>query len=358
MKIKILFIFLLVKSIGFSQEFILESVKFTEPLYKQVVYEFPRLKSVVKENKPIVDKINKQILSGLMLNSYAKEDMYSKEDRAEGYQFKWSDLEYNYEIKDEILYLTFHYFYYAAYPMYNEQTYFFDLKSGERLPSNNIAFHSLFTTTGYLDFINTYWLDSVKSKFAESFECADEEPACSYYDIDSYWIDTNNNVSISLTDDCYEHYSYACTPEFTLKIDRDSIKQYLNAVGNYMLIESDYFSITEIEKYKKNDSLRNYLENNLYIFAEIDSKYPITMAMTSDEQGEISGYYYYNKNRVNIALKGHRVDDVLLITESYKNKVTGLFEFKINTEYDYIESGKWSNPAKTKTYDINIIEVK
>lgn len=357
MKIKIIFIFLLFKSIGFSQDFILEGVKFTEPIYKEVVYEFPRLKSGLKENKPIVDKINKQILSGLMLNGYTKEDIYSKADQAEMNQFKWSDLEYHSEIKDDILYLNYHYFYLAAYAEYNEETYYFDLKTGERLPSNNIAFHSLFTISGYLDFINTYWLDSVKSKFAAAIECADEEPACSYYDIASFKVD-NNKVMISLTYDCYPHYIQSCTPELTLYIERDSIEKYLNAVGKYMLIESDYFSTSEIEKFEKNDSLRNHLENNVYIFAEIDSKYPITMAMTSDEQGEISGYYYYNKNRVNITLKGQRVDDTLLITEISKDKITGLFEFKINTEYNYIESGKWSNPAKTKVYDIEISEVK
>ena len=358
MKLKISFMFFLFASIGFSQEFIVESVDFTDPFYDASITEFPRLKSLSNENSEVVEKINAEILSGLNLDSYDEEDMYSQEDRDERNMFKWSELEYDSEIKDDILYLTYNFFYLTSYSMYQEETFYFDLKTGEKLPNWDIPFHTLFTLSGYLDFINKYWLDSVKSKFAEAIECADEEePSCGFYDIDSYHVDSNK-LSLSLTYDCFPHYAQACTPYLTVSIELDSVKQYLSDIGRYMLLESNYFTKTPIDKFLENNTLSQNFKNNKFIFAKIDNKYPVSIAINIDEKNQVSGYYYYDKNRVNLILKGQLKNNVLSLTETDKNKVTGLFEFIINAEHGYIESGTWSNPTKTKTYDIEITEVR
>lgn len=358
MKLKLLLLSFLFTSIGFNQEFVMESVIFTEPLYGNIDFEFPRLNSLSKENSEVVEKINTQILSGLNLDGYEEEDMYSQEDRDEMNMFKWSDLTYSSEIREDMLYLTFSFFYNTAYPLYIEKSYYFDLKTGELQTYWDIPFQTLFTLSGYLDFINMYWLDSVKIKFEEAVECAgEEEPFCGIYDIDSYHIDTNK-LSLSLSSDCFPRYIQSCTPYLTISVELDSIEDHLSDIGKYMLLESDYFTKTKIEQFVENDSLSKHFQDHMFIFAKIDGKYPVSIAIQTDEHDQISGYYYYDKKRINLALKGEIKNHILSMVETFKGEVTGLFELQLDPEYGYIDSGKWFNPAKTKEYDIEFTEVR
>lgn len=345
----------------YNQKTIVEKIKLIETVDNRYVSEIPKVRDLTNKKNPIVDKINTQILDRFMINSFEQSELE---------EFRWYEVEFSFEIKENILYISFVGEYYGAYPNYVKDELYFDLKTGNPLKFKIIPFQALFTLSGYLDFLNKYWLEGVKKEFLEAIECAGNEPYCSYYDIYSYNV-KNRELIISLANDCYPHAAKGCSPNYEISVKLDTLKQYLNELGKYILIESNYLSKTHIERFLENEKLKEKIQNNLFIFGKIDDKYPFSMAINIDSQGEISGYYYYDSNLQKILLKGQLKDNTILLEETIDNKHAEFFEFKISNEYnsnafflydpdgnDKYLIGKWMNFDKTKIYKIKFTEVK
>lgn len=360
MRYSFLLVKLLITLLSFSQQIVVEKIKLTETMSNKNVSEIPRLKDLSNEKNPVVEKINAKILEIFIINSFKQKEIE---------HFTWFDVTFESEIKDEILYISYSGEYYGAYPNLVEEEIFFSLKSGEPLAYKSIPFQSLFTLSGYLDFLNKYWLKDIEQEFKEATECAGFEPHCSYYDID-YSFD-NKKLSASLTIDCYPRVALACAPEKNISIEIDSIKEYLNEVGKYIFFKSNYSTKSPIEKFLENNKLKKKMDNNLFIFAKIDNKYPISMAVTLVDEEEVSGYYYYDKKKQKLSLKGKRTDNLITLTEKINGKETGYFEFTILNKYklnsfllsaqygnDKYISGKWMNSNKTKEFNIMFTEIK
>ncbi len=358
----ILFLVILINtSIGYCQNIIVEKIILTETVDNRYVSEIPEVKDLANEENPVVDKIDSTILDRFMISSYKQEELE---------EFRWYDVECSSEIRENILYISFAGEYYGAYPNYVEDEFYFDLKTGELINLSSIPFQALFTLSGYLDFLNKFWLEGVKKEFKTAIECAEFEPYCSIYDIYNYRV-KDNKLFFSLTNDCYPHVAQGCSPTYEVAVGIDTLKQYLNELGLYILIESNYLSKTPIEKLLENEKLKVKLQNNLFLFGKINDKYPISMAITIDNQGKISGYYYYDSKLQKLTLTGQKNDNIISLIESFGNKQTGFFEIKFSNDYDsqgYFLSdskgndkyvvGKWMNPDKTKVFDIKFTEVK
>jgi hypothetical protein len=346
MRYKLLVVFLINTLISYSQEFVVEKVQLTETVDNKYVSELPRLNDKSNESNPVVDMINSQILDRFMINSYVQRELE---------EFRWYEVGYSSEIKENILYISFAGEYYGAYPNYVADELFFDLKSGEPLKLTAIPFQALFTLSGYLDFLNKYWLEGVKNEFITAIECAESEPYCSYYDINSYNVE-NNKLSISLTDDCYPHVSQGCSPVYKISVELDSTKQYLNNIGNYILLESKYMTMTPIEKFLENEKLMGKVPDNVFLFGKIDDRYPFSMAINIDNKEQIPGLYYYDSKFQKISLKGQSNDNTMFLTETTNNKQTGFFEFDINID-NYPIEGKWLNFEKTKSLSVKFTKI-
>ena len=346
MRYKLLIVFLINTFISYSQEFVVEKVQLTETVDNKYVSEIPRLKDKSDESNPVVDGINSQILDRFMMNSYVQSELE---------EFRWYEVGCSFEIKENILYISFAGEYYGAYPNYVADELFFDLKSGESLKLTVIPFQALFTLSGYLDFLNKYWLEGAKNEFIKAVECAELEPYCSYYDIHSYNVDSNK-LSISLTDDCYPHVAQGCSPAYSISVELDSMKQYLNNIGKYMLFESKYMTMTPIEKFLENEKLKEKVPNNVFFFGKIADRYPFSMAINIDKKEQILGLYSYDSKLQKINLKGQSNDNTMFLTETISNKQTGFFEFDINSD-NYPIEGKWLNFEKTKSLNVKFTKI-
>ncbi len=330
----------------YSQEFVVEKVQLTESVDNKYVSEIPRLKDESDESNPVAERINSQILDRFMMNSFVQSELE---------EFRWYEVGYLSEIKENILYISFAGEYYGAYPNYVTDDLYFDLKTGDPLKLTVIPFQALFTLSGYLDFLNKYWLEGVKNEFTEAFECAEIEPYCSYYDINSYNVN-DNKLFISLTNDCYPHVSQGCSPVYNISVELDSIKQYLNNIGKYILLDSKYMTRTAIEKFLEDKKLNEKIPDNVFLFGKINDKYPFSMAINVDNKEQISGLYYYDSKLQKINLKGQINDNTMFLTETVKNKQTGFFELDINID-NYPIDGKWLNFDKTKRLNVKFAKI-
>lgn len=364
MKIKILILFLLITLVSYGQNIVVEKVRLTNS-YNDVS-ELPKVKDTENINNSVVERINDKILDRFMISSFDQNRELGEEEALE--EFRWTGVECGSELKDDILFIWFSGEYYGAYDNYVEDCFYFSLKTGEELKMSEIQFQTLFTLSGYLDFINKYWLNGVKKEFKEAIECAEYEPSCSYYDIDYSLSD--NKLSISLNGDCYARVSRACSPYYNLSLPLDTVKAYLNDVGKY-IFESNYFSKSPINKFIDNKRLEKKIPNNLFLFGKIDDKYSISMAIYIDEQNQVSGYYYYDNKLQKIKLYGEKIGEEIFLTEKVNGKITGYFELKFSKDYDrkgfpiytyYDESeyltGKWSDTKKIKQFEIKFTEAK
>ena len=275
----------------------------------------------------------------------------------------WDYINFDYLIQDDILYINFNGEYTGAYPVQVEDFFFFNIKTGEKLQMSRIPFQSLFTLSGYFDFINKFWLNGVKEAFKEAKKCAGgDEPYCSFYDI-NYSID-NNKLLVSMTDDCYPRVVRACSPYYNISVDIDDIEEYLNDIGKYLLVENN--STYPIDRLIANNSVTGHIPENMFIFGRIDDKYPFSMAINIDYQNQITGYYYYDNRRQKINLHGVQDGDYILLTEEVNGQITGYFELTLsanwrsNTTYTNLGylSGIWLNGNKTNMFDITFNTIK
>lgn len=356
-----LIILLSCSNLTFSQIKV-EKVELTETVDNRYVSKLPKLTSESEEKIQVVNKINAFILDRFMVESF---------DQSELEEFRWYDLDFIHEVKEGILYIQFGGEYYGAYPNYVEEELFFDLNTGEQLSNSDIPFQALFSLYGYLDFMNKFWLKKAKPAFIEAIECADYEPYCSYYDIYSYSIN-NDNINISLADDCYARVSRACSPGVSLTLPLDSIKAYLSKEGNQIIFADSYTSKKGIDKFLYNKSTNEKIPNNTYFFGKIDGKYPFSMALNFEKGSDnVSGYYYYDRKLEKLKLKGKKDDSKITLKESLNDVETGSFLMNLSKSYvgdaysiynpngesTYL-TGTWSNPEKTKNFNIEFIEVK
>lgn len=345
MKTILLIIILINSAISYCQNYVIEKVQLTETFENMSVSDIPKLKDLTNDNNPVVDRVNSQILDCFNINSY---------EQSEIDWFNWYGVECSSDIHENILYIAYSGEYVGAYLNFVTVELFFDLKSGEVLEYTIIPFQAMFTLSGYLDFLHKYWLEGVQNEFIAAIECAEFEPYCSLYDIEIDSIN-DNKLSVSLTYDCYPHVAIGCSPIYSISIEIDSIKPYLNNIGKYILVESNYMSLTPIEKYLENEELIKKVPDNVFLFGEIGDKYSISMAINIDNQEDISGLYYYDSKLQKINLKGQNKDKMFLI-ETVNNKQTGYFEFNTNIN-NYPIYGKWMNPEKTKSFEVKFTKI-
>jgi hypothetical protein len=340
---------------------IVEKVKLIETVDNITESEIPRVKDPSNIANPVVAKINAFILDRFEIESFDQKNVK---------EFRWYDVKFDSEVRENILFIRYGGEYYGAYPNYIEEELFFDLRTGGPLDNHDITFQALFSLEGYLDFMNRYWLAEAKNAFREAFECAQSEPFCSYYDIDEYSVE-KNKVSISLAHDCYPRVIRACSPGITKSIPLDSIKQYLSNTGRKILVEDSYTSKKGIEKYLYNLKANPTIANNMFLFGKINGKYPFSMAINLLPAGDVSGYYYYDNKLQKLTLKGKKVGNEININEFVGGKITGNFTLGIVPQYDakgfplYDSNGNstyligsWTNPEKTRNYQIDFTEVK
>lgn len=348
-----------------SQNIIVQKIKMKNLSYIENVSYIPKLKDEKNPKNIVVEKINKQILEFFYINSFQQNEVE---------EFRWYDVIFSHEIKQNILCLMIEGEWGGGpYPSYLDADIYFDLQTGEMLQMPTIPFQSLFTLSGYMDFLQKYWLKGVKKEFIDIEKCAEMKPYCSYYDIiiDSA---SKKKLYVSLVFPCFPHVAEACSPEFSITLEINSISQYLNDVGKYILLESNYFSKTHVEKYLENKKLKNKLQENIFIFGKIDNKYPFSLAINVAKDGIVKGFYFYDSKMQNISLLGEKIDNTIFLTETIENKQTGFFEFKYwNTLYRNLKNefalydekeeliyltGFWTNSEKTKQLPIIIYEIK
>ncbi|WP_339785968.1 hypothetical protein [uncultured Imperialibacter sp.] len=339
-----------------------DRVKFTETVDNSYVSWLPRLTDEGNPNNMIVKKINSFILDRFMIESF---------DQQEIEEFRWYEVDFTQEMREDILYIHFAGEYYGAYPNYITEDLYFSLKTGEILNNANIPFHSLFTLDGYLDFLHRFWMAKVKIAFQEAIECAESEPYCSYYDIYSYGVD-NDKLNFALVEDCYPRVSRACAPYVSATLPLDSVISYLSDEGKKILLTDSYTSKRGIDRFLYNRSAPRTVKNNAFLFGKIDGKYPFSMAIHFEfGKNQIDGYYFYDRKLEKLKLAGSLQGNSLILDEFLDEHRTGSFTLNISDKYvkggfpvytpddkSFYISGTWSNPDKSKTFKIEFSEAK
>ena len=356
-------LFLLFLNTAFAQ-LTVEKVKLIETFENQTVSYIPKVTSRSEEDKQIAEKINAFILDCFLIESFNQKEIE---------EFRWYEADFEHEIKNNILYITYSGEYVGAYPNYITEEVFFDLKTGEHLSNSDIPFQALFSLNGYLDFMNRFWLKQARDVFKQATECAESEPECSYYDIDSYSLTKDKKLMLSLTGDCYPRVILDCAPKLTLELPIDSVQKCLSEQGKKILVTDVYTSKRGVDKFLYNQSLANTISKNVFLFGKIDGKYPFSMALNLDQApAKINGYYYYDRKLEKITLTGVKKDkNTLELQEFSKNVKTGSFQLNFSptyaenalmvfytTEKTAYLTGTWSNPDGSKTFPITFTEVK
>ena len=342
----LLFLFCFIAS---SQEKIaVKKVMIKSTLSFQSENEIPKVIALKKEFEPAVKKINQFILDEFMIEGY---QLKKEED------FRFSGCTFEYQINPDYLFLKMEGGYLGPYPSEFEKEFIFNIKTGAIQDSRKIPFQALFTLNGYLDFMEKYWLPDIKKEFSVVTEgCEEIEPYCSYYDIEKYEV-KDNQLSFSLTNDCYPHVAQACTPYLTKSVSKEVMKQYLNDWAYRMLFKDNYTSKNQIALFLMNQKEKPNCENNIYFFGKINNLYPISMALNlSKKDNSVSGYYYYDKKKIKIKLSGTYSKKAILLNEFSNNVNTGKFSLKFEDDYNkkgfYIYenetnsqylTGQWSN---------------
>jgi hypothetical protein len=326
MKIYNWVIALLISSAAICQEkYTVQKININSTLFADTKNEIPKIIPLKKEYTAVANTINKQILE-----EYSLEGFQLKKDE----EFRYSDCSFSYQINPTHLFLKTEGGYLGPYPSEFEKEYIFNLKNGALENNENIPFQAFFTLNGYLDFMSKYWLTDVKKEFDTSIkDCEGSEPYCTYYDIDKYEVQ-NNQLSISLTNDCYPHVAQACTPYLTKSFSKEVMRKYLSDWGYRILFNSKYVANKGIEKFLINQKERGNAENNIFLFGKINKLYPISMALTlSKKDNTVSGYYYYDKKKIKIKLSGTFSANSISLNEFTNNQNTENFSFEFKENY-------------------------
>jgi len=359
---KLLFMIMCATHSILAQNIVVEKVKITETVDKKTVSDIPRVKDFSNPQNPVVSKINSFLLDHFDLTSYNQNEIE---------EFRWYNVDFDAEVKSGLLYIRYGGEYYGAYPNAVEDELFFDLSTGEKVINNDIPFHALFSLQGYFDFLNSFWLSTeLKDSFKKAIACAgDTQPDCSYYDISEYNI-VNGKFTASLETDCYPHAMQACSPGHSITIPIDSLKPYLTENAKKILLQDHYCEKKGVDKLLYNKAAWKTMPNNMFLFGLINDKYPISMAITINNTGVATGYYYYDKKKQNLSLKGNFANNILDMTETVNNAPTGKFYFTWTDKYNeeafplYNAQGKseylngtWLSMDGSKKYKIKFTEV-
>lgn len=344
-------------------EFQVETVEFTETVDEQYVSRLPRLFSETPVAQSIVEEVNMIILDQFMIESF---------DPDEQEEFRWYEVRFTHEINKGILFISYTGEYYGAYLSQVEEELFFDLTTGQLLPSSEVPFQALFTLAGYLDFMNEYWLELARPAFEEAIACADIDPYCSHYDIGEYSV-SNDSISLALVDDCYPRVVMACAPFVELKLSLAEIKPYLNDHGVELLLSETQTTKKGVDKFLRDQSIAGAMDMNaFYLFGKIDDAHAFSMALQTEiNSNRIRGYYYYDSQLAKIELNGVQEDEMIRLDETVNDEKTGTFTLNFSQEYQeeayvmyddygngiYI-TGTWSNADGSKQFDVSFNEVK
>lgn len=300
-----------------------KTIIFTETVDKSSKSNIPYIVYKTGNNKAIADKINESIQDRFMIHSF---------DPKKVTEFRWYDVEFTHQIIENILHIGFAGVYYGAYPNYVEDNLYYDLKTGDKMEGIYLSTSSLFSLQGYYDFLNKYWLTECLKAYQEAIECAGFEPYCSCYDIDFTF--GSAETSFSLTDDCFPHVARACSPGHGMGLDNDTLRNYLNDFGKWVLFETNYASASTLEKFLFFRKNYNKIPSYMFLVGKIDNKYAFSMALDiSESTGKASGYYYYEKQKIRIPLHGTAHPDRIELTETVNGQVTGKFSFLITDAY-------------------------
>ncbi len=353
---KLLFIFLLFGQRIIAQEFVIDTIVFTETVDGKNHSNIPFVRNLLVNKKKIADKINLQIKERFMIESF---------DPTINKEFRWYDVEFNSEIIDHTLLISFQGEYYGTYlNMINENLYF-DLLTGEKIQEEKLDYNFLFSNQGFFDFLDRFWIQGCDKEFKKAIECADLEPYCSPFDI---IFSSNNEVAVehgkirfSLVSDCYPHVVQACSPFFEIQISLSELKPFLSPFGIFTLFESGYLAKTTLEKhlfFKKN---KWKIPFTYFIQGRIDAKYRFNMVIEINQNSkEAKGFYYYDSKRLPLRLKGYFDNKSILVNEKVDNKKTGQFLFlhkETKSSKMSIVSGKWID-TKQRFHDIEILDIR
>lgn len=356
---KLLIILLLIGQYTFAQEFVVDTIVFTETVDNRNHSNIPFVKNTSGKKKNISDKINEEIKDRFMFESF---------DPIKNKEFRWYDVDFKSEIISDILLISFNGECYGAYLNIVHDNLFFDLKTGNQIQEETLDYNFLFSKQGYFDFLDKYWIQGCDKEFEEARKCADAEPYCSKFDIifrSDNDIDLKKGlITFALIDDCFPHVVQACSPLFEIQIPINDLKPYLSSFGKFTLFESNYLAKTTLEKYLFFKDNNSKIPFTYFIQGKISGKYRFNMALEINMNSKVAqGFYYYQKKKKLIQLNGFFNNKIILLTESVDNKKTGQFKFQLKgtdkTTYSKwsIISGKWTD-TNQHDQEIEIIDIR
>jgi hypothetical protein len=243
-----------------SQNIVIEEVPILETIDKKNTSRLPRFKDLSKLANPVVNKLNAFVLDLFSIQSYNQNEIT---------EFRWFDVKFSSEVNGGIAFIRYEGEYLGAYPTTVTEELFFDLGTGERLPNQDVPFHALFSLDGYFKFLNRHWLTKAKEAFKKATACAETEPECSYYDIDTYGL-RKGLFHCSLQPECYPHVAMTCSPDVQVSIPIDSLKPFLTDRTTKMLVDERYGDKKGIDKFLFNRKVKNELPHHLFVFGRID----------------------------------------------------------------------------------------
>lgn len=344
--------------ISLAQQHIeVETIVFSDTTDPSAKSKIPHITCKQGADDSVVMKINNSIMETFMIEDF---------DPVKAGDFNWSGVDYKYEIKSNILWISYHGEYLGPYPNEVEDNLFFDLSKGNLLNSRTLPFSALFSLEGYFSFLNEYWIPGCSKEFDKATKCAGSEPDCSCYDIGFSL--SENQLKVFFTGDCFPHAARECNPTYSINLPVDSVKPFLSSFGTKVLFNTEYFRMTELDRYLFYRDNQKNIPDYYFISGSIDNKYPISLAIElNDSSKKATGYYFYNKQKKSIRLAGEFNPTRINLTESSDNKITGEFEFII--QHSYIENGfntgneiywtgKWKGAGSNKPMMIKLLAIK
>jgi hypothetical protein len=340
-----------------QQNITVETIVFPNTAEPSAKSNIPHITGNPGTDDSVVVKINNTIRETFMIDDF---------DPVKAVDFNWSGADYTYEIKSNILWISYHGEYLGPYPSEVKDNLFFDLSNGNLLDNRTLPFSALFSLEGYFSFLNKYWIPGCSKEFEKAAKCAGSEPDCSCYDIAFSLSD--NHLKIFFTGECFPHAAQDCNPAYSANLPADSVKPFLSSFGRYVLFNTEYVRMTELDRFLfYRDNLKT-IPDYYFISGSIGNKYPVSMAIEiNDSSKKVTGYYFYNKQQKSISLTGEFNPAKINLTESSDNKITGEFEFIIQQSYnengfnagnEIYWTGKWKGAGTSKPMMISLTDIK
>lgn len=261
--------------------------------------------------------------------------------RGEEHMMGWATLRIT-DLQDTDRYLKIDYDteYMGAYPNPWKSTFLFDLETG--LPVDP---ESLFTLEGWYDFLNTYWLEDCFAQLPEAHECGGGDPTVEgecysqCYSFDQFYFGYGT-MDFKLAG-CFPHALVVCDPHLARTYSTSTLEPYLNPYGKYLLEFSDE-KVTEVPAH-------------YFLIGKMDDRIRICMALevTDEASGRVEGYYYYQKVKQHIPLKGWVKDGRLTLSEYIEGNYNGAFSLEWDN-FLYSTEGEWENKAGSKKLKVDL----